>query len=231
MSSDLPDLPDLSVSRSTTVERVADVLRSALLSGDIAPGKALREVELADRMKVSRGSVREAFVRLTEEGLLRRTSFRGVEVKRLTKDEVRDLFVARKLIELSAVDAAGAANRSTLGDLNRAVEEFSEAIGHGSAVDQNRADIAVHAALVGSLHSPRLSRVHRDLMSELQLALAAQYRRTETIPGGRLANRHEEFLRMLVGGDVVGARTQLESRLDLAEQLLLEISWSEAAGS
>ncbi|MGV9802909.1 GntR family transcriptional regulator [Mycobacterium sp. NPDC003449] len=224
----LPDLPDLSVSRSTTVERISDVLRTALLSGDIAPGTALREVELAERMNVSRGSVREAFVRLSDEGLLRRTSFRGVEVKRLTDDEIRDLFVARKLIELAAVDAAGDAGRSALVDLRQAVDEFSQAIRDGSAIDQNRTDIDVHATLVRLLRSPRLSRIHRDLMSELQLALAAQYGGPETIPGGRLANRHEEFLQMLIDGDVSGARKQLESRLDLAQRLLLESSSSEA---
>lgn len=221
-------LPDLSVSRSTTVERISDVLRAALLSGDIAPGTALREIDLAERMKVSRGSVREALVRLSDEGLLRRTSFRGVEVKRLTADEIRDLFVARKLIELSAVDAAATTDRSALVELSRAVDEFTEAIRSGSAIDQNRADLDIHSALVGLLRSPRLSRVHRDLMSELQLALAAQYRGSEIIPGGKLVNRHEEFLRMLLHGDAAAARKQLEDRLDLTQQRLLESSSDES---
>jgi len=105
-------LPDLSVNRSTTVERIVDALRTALLSGEFAPGSALREIDLAERMRVSRGSVREALLRLSEEGLVRRSSFRGVEVTRLTADEIRDLFLVRKLVELTAVDAAGNAPRA-----------------------------------------------------------------------------------------------------------------------
>lgn len=217
-------LPDLSVNRSTTVERVSEALRAAVLSGDIGPGTPLREVDLAERMKVSRGSVREALVRLSDEGLLRRTSFRGVEVKQLTDDEIRDLFVVRKLIELSAVDAAGSADRSELADLSGAVDEFAQAIRSGSAVEQNRADIDVHVTLVALLNSPRLSRIHRELMSELQLALVAQYRESKNVPGNQLTNRHEEFLRMLLDGNTVGAREQLEQRLDQAQRLLLESS-------
>lgn len=214
-------LPDLSVNRSTTVERVSDALRAAVLSGDLTPGTPLREVDLAERMKVSRGSVREALVRLSDEGLLRRTSFRGVEVKQLSDDEIRDLFVVRKLIELTAVDAAGSANVSELAGLRRAVDEFAQTIRTGSAIDRNRADINVHITLVGLLNSPRLSRIHRELMSELQLALVAQYRDSRILPGAQLTDRHEEFLRMLLDGNIVGAREQLEHRLDGAQRLLL----------
>ncbi|ABK75769.1 GntR family transcriptional regulator [Mycolicibacterium smegmatis] len=214
-------LPDLSVNRSTTVERVSDALRAAVLSGELTPGTPLREVDLAERMKVSRGSVREALVRLSDEGLLRRTSFRGVEVKQLTADEIRDLFVVRKLIELTAVDAAGTAGAAALAELRRAVDEFGQAIRTGAAVDRNRADMFVHITLVGLLNSPRLSRIHGELMSELQLALVSQYRDSTILPGTELTNRHEEFLRMLLDGDTVGAREQLERRLDLAQRLLL----------
>lgn len=214
-------LPELSVNRSTTVQVVADVLRTALLSGEFVPGTALREVELAERMKVSRGSVREALLRLSEEGLLRRSSFRGVEVKRLTSDEIRDLFVVRKLIELAAVDAAGKSKPADLEVLIAAVNSFTEAINSGSTLEQYKTDLDVHATLVGYLESPRLTRVHTELMSELQLALAAQYRGAASVPGQDLANRHEEFVRLLRNGDVSGARHQLEQRLDLAQERLL----------
>lgn len=215
-------LPDLSVNRSTTVERIADALRSALLSGEFAPGSALREVDLAERMRVSRGSVREALLRLSEEGLLRRSSFRGVEVTRLTAEEIRDLFFVRKLIELTAVDAAGTASAADLEVLARAAEAFAEAIASGSTLEQHEADLAVHTTLVAFLGSARLSQVHAQLMSELQLALSAQYRGATSVPGRQLVDRHEEFIRLLLAGDAPGARRQLEQRLDLAQERLLQ---------
>lgn len=214
-------LPDLSANRSTTVERIVDALRTALLSGEFPPGTALREIDLAERMRVSRGSVREALLRLTEEGLLRRSSFRGVEVTRLTADEIRDLFLVRKLVELTAVDAAGKATPADLEVLVRAAEAFAAAIASGSALEQHEADLAVHATLVGFLGSARLSQIHAQLMSELQLALSAQYRGAASVPGQQLVNRHEEFIRLLLGGDTTGARLQLEQRLDQAQERLL----------
>lgn len=214
-------LPDLSVNRSTTVERIVDALRTALLSGEFAPGSALREIDLAERMRVSRGSVREALLRLSEEGLVRRSSFRGVEVTRLTADEIRDLFLVRKLVELTAVDAAGNASAADLEVLVRAADAFAEAIASGSTLEQHEADLAVHAALVGFLGSPRLSQIHTQLMSELQLALSAQYRGAASVPGQQLVNRHEEFIRLLLEGDATGARLQLERRLDQAQERLM----------
>jgi DNA-binding GntR family transcriptional regulator len=223
-------LPDLSVHRSTTVERIVDALRAALHAGEFAPGSALREVDLAERMRVSRGSVREALLRLSEEGLVRRSSFRGVVVTRLTAEEIRDLFLVRKLIELTAVDAAGKASSADLEVLVRAVDAFTEAINSGSTLEQHETDLAVHTTLVGFLGSPRLSQVHAQLMSELQLALSAQYRGATSVPGQQLVNRHQEFVRLLLGGDATGARLQLERRLNLSQERLLRGERAEEPG-
>lgn len=214
-------LPDLSIKRATTVERVADALRDAMLSGELAPGAQLREVELAEQLKVSRGSVREALLRLIDEGLARRDAFRSVEVTQLSASEVHDLFRVRKLIELNAVDCAGAATEAELAPLVRAGEAFAQAIRFGTTSEQNRTDLGVHTALVALCGSPRLTQLHAGLMSELELALSAQYRGVGSVPGAELTNRHEEFIRLLRAGETAAAHAQLEQRLDLSRERLL----------
>jgi DNA-binding GntR family transcriptional regulator len=214
-------LPDLSVKRATTVERIADALREAMLSGELAPGVQLREVDLAEQLKVSRGSVREALLRLIDEGLARRDAFRSVEVTQLSASEVEDLFRVRKLIELNAVDAAGEATEPELAMLVRAGEAFAQAISSGTTNDQNRTDLGVHTALVALCGSPRLTQLHAGLMGELELALSAQYRGIGSLPGAELTDRHEEFIRLLRAGDTAAARAQLEQRLDLSRERLL----------
>ena len=220
---------DLSIDRATTVERVADALRSAMFAGKLRPGAALREVELADEMHISRGSVREALLRLTAEGLLTRTSFRGVQVKRLTLDEVRDAFLTRRLIELSGVDAARVAPAEDLEALYASVDDFASAVS-GEPNEQNETDLNVHRAIVHLLRSPRLTQVHSGLMAELRVALAAQYRGDDAVPAGDLVARHREFVRLIRANDIGAARAQLQERLNVAEERLLTGVGASASG-
>lgn len=212
---------DLSIDRATTVERAADALRSAMFAGQLRPGAALREVELADEMGISRGSVREALLRLTAEGLLIRTSFRGVQVKKLTIEDVHDVFLTRRIIELSAVDAGRGAPSRDLEDLHASVDAFAAAMRGNEPNEQNETDLNVHRAIVRLLQSPRLTQVHSGLMAELRVALAAAYRGEDAVPEEDLVERHLEFLRLIRANNISAARAQLAERLNLAEERLV----------
>lgn len=212
-------LPDLTVEKITTVERVAQVLRDEILDGGIVPGTPLRELEVASTTGVSRGSVRQAFGILIGEGLLSRDSYRSVVVATSSKQDIREIFQARRLIELAAVDATADATSEQIASLRRACEAFTKAVEAGDIVLSHDADVAVHCALVGALGSGRLSRLHSALMGELRLALTRQY---EIPPDGTtLARRHQEFVDLITAGRIQEARTQLARRLDLAESSVL----------
>ena len=59
------------IERSTLSSTVTERLRELVIQGTYPPGTQLSEVELAERFGVSRGPIREAVQRLTQEGLLR----------------------------------------------------------------------------------------------------------------------------------------------------------------
>ena len=61
-------------------EQVTDRLREEILLGKFSAGEALREIPLAERFKVSRGPIRDAFLQLSQEGLLESVPNRGVRV-------------------------------------------------------------------------------------------------------------------------------------------------------
>ena len=77
-------------------------LRGQVLDGTLA-GTHLREVELSERLGVSRQSLRAALAELTFRGLLHREPHRGVYVPRLTRADVRDIYDMRRIIEGEAV--------------------------------------------------------------------------------------------------------------------------------
>lgn len=90
-------------------DRAYATLRDEILAGDLAPGTALAEVEQSTRLGVSRTPVREAFSRLTSEGLLTSKSPRVLVVTELSPDRIRSLYELRSALETSA--AALAAQR------------------------------------------------------------------------------------------------------------------------
>ncbi|MDQ3150864.1 MAG: GntR family transcriptional regulator, partial [Actinomycetota bacterium] len=83
------------VSRESTAAIIAERLRDAIMRGVFPPGTQLGEVDLAGRLGVSRGPLREAMQRLVQEGLLRGERHRGLFVIDLGLADVRDVYAAR----------------------------------------------------------------------------------------------------------------------------------------
>ena len=93
-------------------DRVAKAVTSSILSGRWFPGQRLIEGDLARDLKVSRGTVREAFKRLAAERVIALTPHRGAYVRVLTREEARELIpVLAALYGLAATLAAAAIDK------------------------------------------------------------------------------------------------------------------------
>ncbi|WP_344741399.1 GntR family transcriptional regulator, partial [Pseudonocardia halophobica] len=90
------------IDRRSTAAIVADRIRAAIMRGTFPPGTQLGEVDLAARLGVSRGPLREAMQRLVAEGLLRSERHRGLFVRDLDAADVRDVYTARTAVERAA---------------------------------------------------------------------------------------------------------------------------------
>jgi GntR family transcriptional regulator of gluconate operon len=87
------------VRRQSVPEQVAAAIRAKIFSGELLPGGRLREVELAEKLDVSRGVLREAFRLLAGEQLLVTHPHRGTFVWQPTRQELWELFTLRAGIE------------------------------------------------------------------------------------------------------------------------------------
>ena len=74
-------------------------LRQRIIRGEIPPGTALSEAEIARRFAISRQPVREAFIKLAEDGLLEIRPQRGTFVRKISKTAVMDARFVREAIE------------------------------------------------------------------------------------------------------------------------------------
>src|SRR6266508_3387473 len=113
--------------RGSTAERVAEVLRTRITEGVLAPGTRLSEEALTAALGVSRNTLRESFRLLGHEGLLVHELNRGVFVRLLNVDDVRDLYRIRRILEFAAVQSAAGAAPAKMDRIREAVESAAAA--------------------------------------------------------------------------------------------------------
>src|SRR5699024_1025005 len=92
------------VVQESTPSLIARTLRRAISDGSLGPGEQLGEAALAQSLGVSRGPLREAMQRLTQEGLLISHRNRGLFVADLTPEAVEDMYLLRTTVETAALD-------------------------------------------------------------------------------------------------------------------------------
>ena len=90
----------------TKADELALELEQAIVRGELAPGQVLRQEELSERYGVSRTPVREALRRLAALGLVSFEPNRGVRVRTLSRDELREAFLVRAELESLATELA-----------------------------------------------------------------------------------------------------------------------------
>lgn len=126
-----------------TAQATADWIRERIRVGQLAPGQRLVEGDIIDELGASRSKVREALQRLETEGLVTIEEFRGASVKRVGRDEVRQIYRARMVLEgLAAADfaASGAPElKQRLEDLQEQMNVAIESGGHERFAQLNSA--------------------------------------------------------------------------------------------
>lgn len=166
---------------------IADKLRQAIAHHELEPGSQLGEAELARRFGVSRGPIREAIQRLTQEGLLVAIRNRGVFVIAMTPDEVRDMYLAREAVERTAARKILQGDYAAVGDGLLAIVDEMESAAEPDELSE--ADIRFHELLVESAGSSRLSRMHQTYLVETRMCLHALADTYHT-PSDRVTEHH-----------------------------------------
>lgn len=87
----------------TLRENVVDEIRIKILNQELAPGMRIVEQNLAEELGVSRGPIREALRQLEQEGLVEYTRNVGCSVKKITLEDIYEIYLLRAMYEVLAV--------------------------------------------------------------------------------------------------------------------------------
>jgi DNA-binding GntR family transcriptional regulator len=210
---------NMQIDRSSTAERVADVLRELIIRGDLPAGTRLREQELVGSLDVSRNTLREAFRLLGRERLVAYTLHRGVAVRELDESDVRDIYRTREPLELMAIEYSKQAPSEAIEALVQLVEAAEQAAADEDWKEVATLNIAFHQRLVELIGSERISNFFRVIDAELRLAFA----KVEHAPDffRPFVPRNRAIAELLLAGDRRAAAAELKAYLAEAERMIV----------
>lgn len=204
---------------TAATERAAAALREQIVQGELVPGSPLREVALAAELDISRNTLREALRLLAAEQLVDLHRHRSAVVTVLSAEDIRDIFVVRRTVELRAVEDSALARPESLHAVQDAAAATERAAAAGGWRDVGTASLRFHQALVGMLDSARLNGLFRTVVAQQRLAFPvaadeADFQRPWVA-------RDREICDLLVAGLRAAAGAALRRYLDDSEQAVL----------
>jgi DNA-binding GntR family transcriptional regulator len=162
-------------------------LRSAIRNQELKPGDRLREVELAERLGVSRTPVREALKRLEADGLTQVAPPRGFVVTELTHRRVMELYAMREI--LAGVAARFAAEQAAPMEIQTLQELVARQGTAKDAISAARLNDHLREAITSAAHNEFLTRATNSLNDALELLGTTTYSMPGRIESGWKENK------------------------------------------
>jgi DNA-binding GntR family transcriptional regulator len=222
-------------STTTKAERVFERMRADILAGRLRPGSRLRYAELCGHYETSTGVLREAMLRLSEQGLVKGEPQQGFQVVDLSVEDLRDLTEARVVLETLVFRSAVAE-----GDLDWETRILAS---HHRLSRTSQFDVAdpdrlsdewvaehaeFHRALLDGCTNRRLKEIASSLRDTAEL-----YRRWSLPLGSGIerdvAAEHEALLSAVLARDADRAVDALTNHISLTSRILLDTFAAESA--
>ena len=202
------------IEQRTVDKEVVDLLREAIISGDLTLGAHLPETELAAQMAVSRIPIREALRQLEQEGLVVRHPNRGCFVINFSEHDVQEVFSLRSMLEAMAFEWAlpnlAGKDYQALQDI---IDDQREAIQQEDYKRLAYLDMHFHEYICNKAGHSRLLKTWYEQHAQCQILLNLRFQTLAEYTPDTVLNDHTEILAALQAGDA-----------DKAMKLTLEIS-------
>jgi DNA-binding GntR family transcriptional regulator len=202
-------LPQISDHQSLA-DRAHAAIREAIVSGRLRGGERLVEAQLARDLGTSRGPVREALRRLSDEGLADILPRRGAVVRTRTPEEIRAISDFRIAIETMAARLAVRHAVSTA-PLHNLVARLARAAARGDEQEVVALDLAFHGALCEASANPYLTGAYQQIEAQIRMFVAlgdAHYDDLAALPP-----EHEAIVVALESGDEVAADQAIRTHI------------------
>ena len=179
---------------------VFNTLRQAILRGELKPGERLMEIQLANKLGVSRTPIREAIRKLELEGLVLMIPRKGAEVAEITEKNLRDVLEVRAALEELAVQlACDRIDKEGIENLKRAAENFKSTLDSDDITKIAEADVAFHDIIYLATDNQRLIQLLNNLREQMYRYRVEYLKQKDCYP--QLLAEHQQIIHALENGE------------------------------
>lgn len=172
---------------------VFNTLRQAILRGELKPGERLMEIQLANKLGVSRTPIREAIRKLELEGLVLMIPRKGAEVAEITEKSLRDVLEVRRALEELAVQiACDKISATQIEVLRLTAQAFKDGLQSEDVTKIAEADVKFHDVIYDATGNQRLIQLLNNLREQMYRYRVEYLKRPEVYP--KLLEEHEEII-------------------------------------
>ena len=179
---------------------VFNTLRRAILRGELKPGERLMEIQLANKLGVSRTPIREAIRKLELEGLVLMIPRKGAEVAEITEKNLRDVLEVRcALEELGVQLACDRIDKEGIQKLHEAADHFRDVLDSDDITQIAQADEAFHDVIFEATGNARLIQLLNNLREQMYRYRIEYLKKRECYP--QLLSEHQGIIEAIEGHD------------------------------
>lgn len=195
-------------------------LRQAILTGDMKPGERLLEIQLANKLGVSRTPIREAIRMLELEGLVVMVPRRGAQVAQITEKSMSDVLEVRCALDELAVELACVRiTEEEKEELREACDAFEKATQTGEVHVIAKADVDFHDIIFKVAGNPRLTQMVNNL-AEQMYRYRFEYIKDES-QHPMLVKEHRGICESICKGDVEASKIAIKEHIENQEKSII----------
>lgn len=194
-------------------DTVTRALRSAIISGEMQPGRVYSAPSLGEEFGTSATPIREAMLDLVREGLVVAMPNRGFRVTEVSSHDLAEVTELRLFLEPPAVEkATPLIPESAFADLRSKADDIVAAAQRGDLVEYLSADSDFHLAILQYAGNARLTQLIQSLRSQTRLfGLAELFERGHLTAS---AKEHHTIMDAIEARDAVKARDLVFSHIE-----------------
>jgi DNA-binding GntR family transcriptional regulator len=193
-------------------EEIREQLIEDILSGRLQPGARIIETRIAQQFGVSQGPVREALRDLELFGFVVSSPFRGTQVRRISTDDLLEIYPIRAALEAVAARAAAPLiTRAVVAQLEEHLAAMREAVARNDAHAQATADAAFHHTIIQAAGNRMLEHVWQTMRLSITTCVthAVTHKSLHEI-----TERHVPLLAALRSGDPAQAEAEIRKHIE-----------------
>lgn len=201
-------------------EVIFNTIREAIIVGELKPGERLMEVQLAEKMGVSRTPVREAIRKLELEGLVEMIPRKGAHVAEVSVKDIMDVLEVRASLDgLATALAAERITEDEIKELNHVCTQFANYVEKENLQGSIKKDVEFHDIIYRSSRNDKLMQIANNLREQVQ-RFRVIYIKGYNTPKNIVAE-HMDIIKAITEKDAEKARNFANEHIKKQEEAII----------